>query len=162
MPRLHRSDGLLAHAQAVLQRERQRLAVITDAPLVLTGGSSLAGAWTVGDVDLHLRVEPSHFAEVVGRLREVYEVVYPEIWTDTLATFVMADEPVGIAVTPIGSVHDRRFTTAWSKLRDDPATLAAYNEVKLAHAGSDDAEYRAAKARFFDRLATFSRRSADP
>ena len=147
---------VLSHAQAVLRRERQRLKGVVRGELVLTGGSSLSGALTVGDVDLHLRVPPSHFAVAVDRLREHYAVVLPEIWTDTLATFGLPGEAVGIAVTPIGSVHDRRFMDTWRQLRSEPELLEAYNDMKRLHAESDEATYLAAKAAFFDRLAEAS------
>ena len=42
---------------------------MTDAQLQLTGGSSVPGALTGGDVDLHLRVEPAAFRATVHRLR---------------------------------------------------------------------------------------------
>ena len=153
MPEYRTSDEIIGRARSVLRRERRRLAGLTDAPLVLTGGSSVPGALTVGDVDLHLRVDPSDFPMVVERLRGLYEVVHAEIWTDSLATFAVSGEQVGIAVTPRGSEHDARFTAAWERLRSEPELLEAYNGVKRAHAASDDSTYRAAKSAFFDRLA---------
>jgi hypothetical protein len=147
------ADEVLPSATRVLERERARLAVLVVGELELTGGSSQPGALTGGDIDLHLRVPPPSFDDAVAALREVYDVVHPEIWTDTLATFVTRDpdEDVGIAVTPIDSEHDRRFRTAWARLRDDPAALAAYNALKATVTG--EAAYQAAKAQFFDRLA---------
>lgn len=150
--RLLRSDKLLEHALAVLSRERKRLDSVTNGELVLTGGCSVPGALTTGDVDLHLRVAANDFAAVVGRLRDVYTVVLPEIWTGTLATFGVPGEAVGIAVTPIGSEHDLRFTRSWERLRSEPALLKQYNAMKREHAGGDASAYLAAKARFFDAL----------
>ena len=69
MPHLRPSDELLVHAQFVLERERVRLSALTTGELVLTGGSSVPGALTVGDIDLHLRVEPEQFAASVARIR---------------------------------------------------------------------------------------------
>src|SRR5688572_2644643 len=108
MPHIRPSDELLIHAHLVLERERVRLSALTTGELALTGGSSVPGALTVGDIDLHLRVEPEQFAGSVARLREVYDPVHLEIWTETLATFAVSGEAVGIAVTPVGSEHDRR------------------------------------------------------
>ncbi len=153
MPHLRPSSELLVLAQFVLEREQLRLAALTTGQLVLTGGSSVPGALTVGDIDLHLRVDPADFAESVARLREVYDSVHPEIWTESLATFAVSGEAVGIAVTPVGSVHDRRFSEAWRRLRADPDALNAYNRMKRDHAGDVDADYLAAKAHFFNRLA---------
>jgi hypothetical protein len=103
-----------------IERARRR-ALGVEGQLHLTGGTSVAGALTRGDVDLHLRVRPAAFAAVVARLRSVYLVVHPEIWAATLATFtVPAALPTGIAVTPAGSEHDLRFTRTWQLLATDP------------------------------------------
>ena len=154
MPRFDPARALLPRAVAVLEHQRAVLHGVIDGTLELTGGSSLAGALTGGDIDLHLRVPADSFAAAVAALRARYRVVHPEIWCETLATFeVPGDGRVGIAVTPVGSEHDRRFTTAWATLRTDPTALAAYNAMKRAHAGPDEAGYLAAKAAFFDALA---------
>lgn len=118
MPHLRPSTELLLRAQSVLDRERLRLAPLTSGELVLTGGSSVPGALTVGDIDLHLRVDPHEFAESVARLREVYDPVHLEIWTDSLATFAVSGEAVGIAVTLVGSEHDRRKSDFFNSLAD--------------------------------------------
>lgn len=142
-------------AREILERVRQELPAVPDAVLELTGGSSVAGAVTAGDVDLHLRVPPEQFAPTVETLRSRYAVVHPEIWCPTLATFAVPEVDgveVGLAVTPIGSVHDRHFRVAWERLRGDPAALAAYNAMKARHADADSATYEAAKAAFFNEL----------
>ena len=140
-------------AAAILERERERIARIgIEGDLVLSGGSSVEGALTGGDVDLHLRVAAGDFADMVAALRGPYAVRRPEIWGPTLATFGVPGEEVGIAVTPIGSVHDRRFLVAWQRLRQEPATLEAYNALKRRHRGGDRVAYEAAKAAFFGNL----------
>ena len=141
-------------ARAILARERQRLDALLPHPheLMLVGGSSLPGTLTKGDVDLHLRVSPAAFEPVVTRLRDVYEVVLPEIWQPTLATFAAeAALPTGIAVTPAGSGHDLRFTRTWQRLDADPALVDAYNDLKLLHRADPD-EYERRKSAFFDSL----------
>jgi GrpB-like predicted nucleotidyltransferase (UPF0157 family) len=155
---LRPATQLLATALAVLDAERVRLdALGVPGELVLVGGSSVPGALTHGDVDLHLRVPAPDFAEVVAALREVYPVVHPEIWSATLATFTVprhtaADLPTGLAATPRGSVHDVRFTRSWQRLRADPKLVEQYNAMKLAEDGPDGAQYEARKSAFFDRL----------
>ena len=150
---------LEATAAAVLERERARLAsllaMVPGTELVLTGASSHPDLLTAGDIDLHLRVPAAAWVDVVEMLRTTYAVVLPEIWQDGFATFEVpdADPPVGIAATAVDGEHDRRFRSAWSKLAADPTERERYNELKLAHAGGDDAAYRAAKSAFFDRLA---------
>ena len=110
-------------AHAILRHERDRLAVLLAHPheLVLVGGSSLPLTLTKGDVDLHLRVPVGAFAPVTTALSEIYEVVHPQIWQPTLATFLVeAVLPAGMAVTPAGSEHDVRFTRSWQRLAADP------------------------------------------
>ena len=149
-------------AREILRRERDRLAVLLPQPheLLLVGGSSMAGALTKGDVDLHLRVPAWAFAPVVTALSTVHQIVHPEMWQPTLATFTVdAPLPTGIAVTPAGSTHDVRFTRSWRRLAADPALVAAYNEMKLRHQ-HDPAEYERRKSAFFDRLAAADRPDA--
>jgi GrpB-like predicted nucleotidyltransferase (UPF0157 family) len=149
--RLRPAEEFRERASAIAAAERERLRTMgVPGQLELTGGSSVPGALTRGDVDLHLRVRPADFAATVARLRRAYEVVHPEIWAPTLATFaVPAALPAGLAVTPAGSEHDLRFTRSWRLLAADPALVDEYNAVKLA-AGEDDYEDR--KSAFFDRL----------
>jgi len=153
MPHLRPSSELLVQARSVLERERLRIAPFTAGELVLTGGSSVPGALTVGDIDLHLRVDPDEFSKTVENLRRIYDVVHPEIWTESLATFAVSGEAVGIAVTSIRSEHDRRFSEAWRRLRADSTALEAYNRMKREHADDSEADYLAAKADFFNSLA---------
>ena len=143
-------------ARLILRHERDRLAVLLSSPheLVLVGGSSLPLALTKGDVDLHLRVPVYAFPSVVTALSEIYEVVHPEIWQRTLATFaVEAALPTGMAVTPAGSEHDLRFTRSWERLAADPALVVAYNDLKVRHR-DDPGEYERQKSAFFDSLAS--------
>jgi hypothetical protein len=152
---LRPASEVLPTAVEVLARVRGELPEVPDAVLELTGGSSTPGALTGGDVDLHLRVPPEHFGATVELLRGRHAVVHPEIWCETLATFSIADVPevdVGLAVTPIGSVHDRHFRVAWERLRGDPSALAAYNAMKVRHADADAPTYDAAKSAFFTEL----------
>lgn len=148
------AEVVLPAARRVLASHARRIRRLgADGQLTLTGGSSVPGALTRGDIDLHLRVSAARFSASVEALRATYAVVHPEIWTATLATFADPhDRRVGIAVTPIGSEHDRRFVDSWERLRADPDALAAYNAMKRAHAGDDPSTYERAKSDFFDRL----------
>ncbi|MEV6635987.1 GrpB family protein [Actinoplanes sp. NPDC051470] len=153
---LRRSDDLLPAAREILDQERRRLARLLSTPheLVLSGGSSAPGALTKGDVDLHLRVPPAAFDAVVATLTGIYQVVRPEIWQPTLATFaVESDLPTGVAVTPAGSEHDLRFTRTWQRMAADPALVDAYNDLKRRHR-NDPEEYERRKSAFFDEVTT--------
>jgi GrpB-like predicted nucleotidyltransferase (UPF0157 family) len=150
MQPLRPAETVIDDARRIAAQVGARLApLLPPHELTLTGGSSAPGALTKGDVDLHLSVAPADFAATVTTLRSLYRVVHPEIWQDTLATFAVdADLPTGIAVTPRGSEHDRRFRRAWDLLRADPALLAQYNAVKAG-----DAEgYEDRKSAFFTRI----------
>ncbi|MFC7533260.1 hypothetical protein [Actinoplanes sp. GCM10030250] len=155
MPDLRPGADFLDAAHSIVRHERERLAALLPGPfdLVLVGGSSLPAALTKGDVDLHLRVPASTFTRVVTILRSVYEVVHPQIWQATLATFtVEAPLPAGVAVTPAGSEHDLRFTRTWQRMAADPALVETYNAIKLRHLGEPD-EYERQKSAFFDSIA---------
>jgi hypothetical protein len=138
--------------------ERARLATLLagqEHELVLVGGSSLPGTLTQGDVDLHLRVPAAGFGRTVTALRAVHQVVHPEIWQESLATFAVAAAlPTGIAVTPVGSGHDVRFSRGWALLAADPDLVDAYNTMKLASRGGL-AEYEHRKSAFFGMLMAY-------
>src|SRR5438309_1027500 len=73
-------------------------------------------------------------------------------WAPTLAVFdVPAARPTGLAVTPVASTHDKRFTSAWQRLPNEPDLLREYNAIKLQDQTVDVYEER--KSAFFDRIA---------
>ncbi|UQU68259.1 hypothetical protein COUCH_19090 [Couchioplanes caeruleus] len=147
---LRPAETVIDAARRIARDVRERLApLLPPHELTLTGGGSVPGALTKGDVDLHLTVAPDGFPRTVATLRGLYAVVHPEIWQDTLATFaVEAELPTGLAVTPAGSEHDVRFRRAWQRIAADPRLLAEYNALKLA--GAEGYEER--KSAFFTRL----------
>lgn len=146
---LARSERFRPLAEQILREQRTRLRTAgVPGTLELVGGSSVDGAMTKGDVDLHLRVDRAQFESAVARLRGMFAVVHPDIWCATLATFeVPADLPTGLAVTPIGTEHDVRFSRVWRLLAADPALVAEYNAVKT---DATAAEYEKRKSEFFD------------
>jgi GrpB-like predicted nucleotidyltransferase (UPF0157 family) len=146
------SDGLLADAAQVRDAVAAALAALgVPGELVLTGGCSVPGTLTRGDVDLHLRVDPEAFSDVVDRLRTAYPVASAHAWASTLAVFdVPGRHPTGLAVTPVGSEHDERFRATWRVLRRDPGLLAEYTALKAATAGTP--EYEVRKSEFVSRV----------
>lgn len=153
MRTLRPGGEFIEQARAILQNERVRLArLLGEHELVLVGGSCAHDTLTKGDVDLHLRVPAGDFDQTVTVLRDVYQVVHPEIWQESLATFaVRAALPTGVAVTRVGSEHDLRFSRSWQLLAADRDLLSAYNAMKLECQG-DDREYERRKSAFFDML----------
>jgi hypothetical protein len=147
------SDTILGEARATCRWVRRRMVELDiDGDVVLTGGASVPGALTKGDIDLHLRVPAASFDSAVDRLRTEYQATSLWAWAATLAVFdVPAPRPTGLAVTPAGSEHDLRFSRGWERLRTDPVLLEEYNNLKRTAFG--DASYEDRKAAFFTRLA---------
>jgi hypothetical protein len=146
------AEDVRDQALGILRAQREALhAQGISGELQLVGGSSVLGGLTRGDVDLHLTVATDAFPGTVAELGRLLPAVKPEIWGPTLATFaVPAALPTGLAVTPVGSEHDLRFTRTWQLLSADPALLLEYNAMKAAH--DEGPEYERQKAAFFDRL----------
>ncbi len=156
MGAVHLRDAaeLQAAAGAVVARlRREVLALVPGAEVLLTGGSSLPGLQTAGDVDLHVRVAPAGFAAARAALAARFALHAPERWEEGFATFTVLGEalPAGIALTARDGAHDRRFTRAWARLRAEPALVEELNRLKHEAAG-DPARYEAAKGAFFARL----------
>lgn len=139
----------VARARAVLDEHRRSLSGEgVPGELSLTGGSSLEGLLTKGDVDLHLRVMPGEFASATSKLMCVLDPARQEIWTPSFAVFEQASiPPVGIAVTIVDSEHDQRFVRSWERMRSDEIARHDYNRLKRM--GGD---VEAAKSQFFTDL----------
>ena len=149
MQRLMESEMVIGEAQATHHRVEAHLARLgIPGVLELTGASSTPGALTKGDIDLHLRVEPASFADVLSQLDETLERANLHAWADTLAVYnVPGDTATEMAVTPVGSEHDRRFSLAWERLRSEPQVLDEYNSLKSTAFGTPS--YDTLKAAFF-------------
>jgi GrpB-like predicted nucleotidyltransferase (UPF0157 family) len=120
--------------------------------VLVTGPACTPGVLTRGDIDLQLRISPQLFERAVRDIRAIYPPASLHSWAPTLAVFdVPADRPTGLAVTPVGSPHDIRFTIAWDRLRREPGLLREYNALKTEHYGSPAYEER--KSAFFSRIA---------
>jgi hypothetical protein len=146
------SDDIADEAAAIHERVRRTLRALgLPGDLEWTGASSVPRTLTRGDVDLHLRVPPESFAATVATLKDRFPIGSPHAWADTLAVFDLPGEPLptGLAVTPVGSEHDRRFTRAWARIAADPDLHRRYNDLKRL--ATDDYESR--KAAFFNDLA---------
>lgn len=148
---LRPATELIGVGRRICAREQQRIASrLPGVEVRLTGGSSLPGALTGGDIDLHARVT-GDFEHAVTVLGGLYAAVRAEVWAPSLAAFEVPDElPVGLAATPFGSEHDTFFLGSWARLAADPALLEEYNALKRRHHGS--AGYDREKAAFFGRL----------
>ena len=148
------SDGLLKEARQTRDEVAASLAKLgVPGELVLIGGTSVSGALTKGDIDLHLRVRVDEFGDAVARLARLYPPGSLHFWADTLAVFDIPRTPAtGLAVTPLDSEHDLRFRSTWQALRRRPELMDEYNAIKRA--ASETAAYEQRKSAFFTSIAT--------
>ncbi len=130
------------------RRIRERL---PDVEIRHTGGTSVLGVLTAGDVDLQVRTDRESFEGARDALGELYESHHPEVWHSEGAFFVDPDsEPrVEVALTVIGSLDDLHHGDAWRQIAADPGLIERYNDLKSAHEGGSYGEYQAAKRDFF-------------
>lgn len=158
-PRLGHPESMLIWSDdrldlALVARDRLRAEIAgwgLSGAVNLVGALSVPGLLTKGDVDLHLCIESDAFEGGVGVLGHRLIPTEQTAWAATLRVFTVphpVDVPVGLAVTPHDSEHDRRFRLAWRRLRESAALRARYNELKRAQPEG----YEAAKSDFFDDL----------
>jgi GrpB-like predicted nucleotidyltransferase (UPF0157 family) len=138
-------------AQAFAEHERRIRERLPDAEIRHTGGTSLPGVLTTGDVDLQVRVEPSSFEKARDVLGDLYEPHHPEIWHTEGAFFTApASAPkVEVALTAIGGLDDLHHGDAWRRIAADPDLIRRYNAMKRVHEGGAVDDYNAAKRAFF-------------
>jgi GrpB-like predicted nucleotidyltransferase (UPF0157 family) len=140
-----------AAAAAFAEHERLIRTRLTYVEVRHTGGTSVPGVLTSGDVDLHVRAEKQAFASARDVLCELYEPLYPDAWHDESAYFFAAGStpPVEVALTVIGTLDDLHHGEAWHRIEADPELIKRYNALKRAHEGGSEDDYKAAKRDFF-------------
>lgn len=146
------SDLVKAEAAAVFAFHERRIGErLPYAEIRHTGGTSLPGVLTSGDVDLHVRVSAQSFQAARDVLGELYEPHVPDAWHSEGAFFADpgSDPPVELALTVIGTLDDLHHGEAWRRIATDPSLLGRYNAMKRAQQGRSIEEYQAAKRRFF-------------
>ena len=138
-------------AAAFLQHERRIHARLPDAQIRHTGGSSVLGVLTSGDIDLQVRIDRGSFTAARDTLHELYEPLYPDGWHDDAAYFAApdVDPPVEVALTVIGTLDDLHHGAVWDQIAADRRLIDEYNALKRAHEGGSEAAYAAAKRDFF-------------
>lgn len=138
-------------ARAFAEHELRIRARLPNVEVRHTGGTSLGGVLTTGDVDLQVRTEKQFFASARDVLCELYEPLHREAWHDESAYFYAAGSkpPVEIALTVIGTLDDLHHGEAWQRMARDPTLIERYNALKQAHEGGPADDYDAAKRAFF-------------
>ncbi len=138
-------------ATAYRDHERRIRERLPAADVRHTGGTSIPGALTTGDVDIQVRTDRQSFATARDVLSELYEPLYLHAWHAEGAFFAdtTAQPPVEVALTVIGTLDDLHHGEAWRRLAADPELLARYNALKREHEGGSLEAYQAAKREFF-------------
>jgi GrpB-like predicted nucleotidyltransferase (UPF0157 family) len=146
------SDLVAEEAARVFAVHRGRIrARIRDAEIRHTGGTSVPGVLTSGDVDLQVRTDKHSFDVARDVLSELYEPFHPDAWHSEGAFYFAPDsEPaVEVALTAIGSLDDLHHGDAWLQIAASPQLIEQYNAMKRAHEGGSVDDYNAAKRAFF-------------
>jgi len=138
-------------AAAVAEHQRRILERLPDVEVHHTGGTSVPGMLTTGDVDLQVRVEPQAFESARDVLCELYQPFHVDVWHSEGAFFTApgSQPQVEVALTAVGSLDDLHHGEAWHRIAADPELVDRYNEMKREHDGGSIDEYRAAKRAFF-------------
>jgi len=146
------SDLVADDAAAVFaEHERRIRARLPAVQIRHTGGTSVRGVLTSGDVDLQVRAERESFETACQVLYELYEPHHPQAWHAEGAFFKAetAVPRVEVALTAIGSLDDLHHGEAWDRIAADPNLAAGYNAMKRQHEGGSPDAYNAAKRDFF-------------
>jgi GrpB-like predicted nucleotidyltransferase (UPF0157 family) len=151
-PRFVLSDTVAEEAAAAFAEHERRIRNrLPDAEVRHTGGTSLSGVLTTGDVDIQVRTDRGSFAAARDALAGLYELLYPEAWSPDSAYFTAyaAEPPVEVALTVIGTRDDLHHGEAWERMAASPQLIQEYNALKRAHEGASVDEYERAKRAFF-------------
>jgi GrpB-like predicted nucleotidyltransferase (UPF0157 family) len=146
------SDLMAEQAAAVFAEHERRIRErLPDVEVRHTGGTSVPGVLTAGDVDLHVRTDGQAFEVAREVLSDLYEPHHPEVWHSEGAFFVSrgSDPRVEVALTVIGGIDDLHHGEAWRQIAADPDLIERYNALKRAYEGGSYHEYLAAKREFF-------------
>ncbi len=138
-------------AAAYAEHERRIRERLPNVEIRHTGGTSIPGTLTTGDVDIQVRTDHASFAAARAALSELYEPLYLHAWHAAGAFFAepTAQPPVEVALTVFGTLDDLHHGEAWQRLATEPELLARYNALKREHEEASLEEYEAAKREFF-------------
>jgi GrpB-like predicted nucleotidyltransferase (UPF0157 family) len=146
------SDVVAEEAARVFAEHRRRIqARLPDVEIRHTGGTSVRGVLTSGDVDLQVRTDKPAFEVARDALSQLYEPFHLDVWhSEGAFYFAPGSQPaVEVALTVIGSLDDLHHGDAWLRIGADPWLIQQYNAMKRAHEGGSIDDYNAAKRAFF-------------
>jgi len=150
--RFFMSDLFVEEAKLAFAEHQRRIrASLPDAEIRHTGGTSIPGVLTAGDVDLQVRVEPSSFEMARDALCKLYEPLHPDVWHSGGAFFIAPGSMprVEVALTAVGGLDDLHHGDAWRQIAADQDLIDQYNALKREHEGGSVDDYLAAKRDFF-------------
>lgn len=146
------SETFADQAAAAFAEHRGRIReLLPDAEVRHTGGTSIPGVLTSGDVDLQVRVDQSAFGEARDALLRLYDPHHPEVWHSEGAFFTAPNSrpQVEVALTAVGGLDDLHHGDAWSRITADQDLIHRYNALKREAEGGSIDDYNAAKRAFF-------------
>lgn len=137
-------------------------ALLPHARIEHVGGTALPRGITKGDLDIQVRVAAGDFDAARAALGRAFAPDPDNVWGDGAASFRLddADIPTAVHLTEIGGAFDFQW-----KYRDvligRPDLACEYDGIKRRFDGKPMADYRNAKAAFFDRIRHLVHPSAD-
>jgi GrpB-like predicted nucleotidyltransferase (UPF0157 family) len=146
-------ERVFARAAEQFVIESARIArLLPDADIQHVGGTSVRGCRTKGDLDIQVRVPPDQLVAAAATLASAYVADDENPPAHGRVSFRSAgNPPVGVQLTAIGSPEDKFW-----RLRDVLVArsdlCSELDQLKAEHEGAPMAEYRPAKAAFFDAL----------
>jgi GrpB-like predicted nucleotidyltransferase (UPF0157 family) len=146
------SDMVAEEAARVFAAHRDRIqARLPHVEIRHTGGTSIRGVLTTGDVDLQVRTDKRRFDLARAGLSELYEPFHLDAWhSEGAFYFAPGSQPaVEVALTATGSLDDLHHGDAWLQIAASPHLIEQYNAMKRAHEGGSMGDYNAAKRAFF-------------
>ncbi len=117
------------------------------------GATAVPGCLTKGDLDIVVRVDAGHFDDADSAIAYRFTRNEGSVRTKTFSAFEddSNDPHLGIQLAAINGPFDffHHFVEA---LRQSPALVREYNELKCVHDGGAMAVYRAAKDAFVEKV----------
>jgi GrpB-like predicted nucleotidyltransferase (UPF0157 family) len=146
------SEELLPVISSLFDKQKELIIKLSPRAIVThIGAASIPGALTIGDLDIHVQVSKGDFLNTAQKLKDYYHINHPEMWTDEFALFHRKDHPkmpMSIVVVVKGSQFDEHALQT-DLLRNNPALLLQYNDLKKRFEGKSVKEYKKAKREFF-------------
>jgi GrpB-like predicted nucleotidyltransferase (UPF0157 family) len=146
------SDEFTNDARAAFADHERRIRErLPGAEIRHTGGTSIPGVLTSGDVDLQVRVAPERFESAREVLSQLYEPFHLDAWHSegAVVTSPGSAPQVEVALTAIGCLDDLHHGEAWDRMAADRKLVERYNAMKRAHERGSLEDYLAAKRAFF-------------